>query len=72
MFPNDLIDDAVILALLGIHDEITFYVLFDFFQFLAGMLGHNLVHDFAHPQGVRQEARRMESAGQTSEVRIPR
>src|SRR5690242_13898638 len=52
MFPNDLIDDAVVLALLGIHDEIAFHVLFNLLQLLTGMLRHDLVHDLAHAQNL--------------------
>lgn len=47
---DDVVDDAVFLALLDVHDEVAFHVALDLFQQLAGMLGQYLVSNFAHTQ----------------------
>src|ERR1700721_1540719 len=44
---NDLIDDAVFLGLLGVHDEVAFYVALNAIERLACVFCHQGVGDFA-------------------------
>src|SRR6516164_1350014 len=47
---NDVVNDAILLTLLGIHDEITFDVALDLFQPLPGVFRDQLTSDFPHSQ----------------------
>ena len=50
VFVNNLVDHAVILGLLGIHDEIPLHILFDAGDRLSAMLRQKFVDDHAHAQ----------------------
>ena len=47
---NDLVDHAVIFGLFRVHDVVTFYILFDAFDGLTGMLRENAVDGGAHAE----------------------
>ena len=48
MLVDDLVDDAVFLALLRVHNEVAFHVALDLIELLAGVLGEDVVHGLAH------------------------
>ena len=50
VFVNDVVDDAVFLRLLRVHDEVALHVLLNFVELLAGVLGQDLVGNLAHAQ----------------------
>src|SRR5947209_17395840 len=47
---DDLIDDAVLLGLFGLHYEVAVGVLVDLLDRLARVVGQDLVEEIAHPQ----------------------
>jgi len=47
---DNVVHDAVVFSLVGVHDEIAFDVPFHLFQRLAAVLGEQLVRDLAHAQ----------------------
>ena len=49
---NDLIDDAVLFGLRGVHDEITFNVALDAFERLPGMSRYKAVGDLANTKNL--------------------
>jgi hypothetical protein len=50
MLEDDLINHPVFLGLLGIHDEVALYILFDAREVLSAMLRDKFIDNHAHAQ----------------------
>jgi hypothetical protein len=48
MLKDDVVDDAVFLRLIGIHDEVALHVALHLLEGLSAVLGKQLIRDLAH------------------------